>query len=219
MMSLLKRKGIKVRFMSVGSSAGLLAVKKGQCDIAGVHIFNPADNSYNQHCILEGLLLIKGYQRKQGLIFRKDDVRFQGTNSSEIISKVKNDASCLMINRNLGSGTRVLIEQMLDGCKPSGYLVQTSNHRAVYAAVQQKRADWGVAIQSVSEPNLGFLEIQNEHFDFIISESKLQKKTVQVFIDLLKDKTVQSSLLKMGIRADVDMGSIGYRFKTGQWLS
>ncbi len=208
MMSLLKRKGIQVRFMSVGSSAGLNAVKRGQCDIAGLHIFNPLTNSYNLHCITEGLSLIKGYRRKQGLIFRKNDPRFFGDNIKKVVKQIKNEPSCLMINRNLGSGTRVLIDQLLDGSKPNGYLVQTSNHRAVFAAIQQKRADWGVAIQSLTEENTGFLAIQDEHYDFMVSKSKLQKRSVQVFIELLKDKTVQASLAELGLKMDKDSGTL-----------
>jgi len=208
MMSLLKRKGIQVRFMSVGSSAGLIAVKRGQCDIAGMHIFNPEKNTYNQHCLTDDLHLIKGYRRKQGIIFRKDDKRFSGKDTKEVIEQVKNDDSCLMINRNLGSGTRVLIDQLLGGYKPNGYLIQTSNHRAVFAAIQQQRADWGVAIQSLAEENTGFLAIQDECYDFMISKSKLQKKAVQVFIELLKDKAVQSSLAKLGLKSDSDIGTL-----------
>jgi len=207
-MSLLKRKGIQVRFMSVGSSAGLNAVKRGQCDIAGMHIFDPVGNTYNEHCLTNELRLIKGYRRKQGLIFRKDDQRFQGDNSKDIIDQVKNDPSCLMINRNMGSGTRILIEQLLDGHKPNGYLIQTSNHRAVFAAIQQKRADWGVAIQSLTEKETGFIAIQDECYDFMISQSKLQKKSVQVFIELLKDKAVQTSLAEIGIKIDGNTGTI-----------
>jgi putative molybdopterin biosynthesis protein len=208
MMSLLKRKGIQVRFMSVGSSAGLAAVKRGQCDIAGMHIFDPASQSYNQHCITSGLSLIKGYRRNQGLVFREDDPRFFGATAREIVDEVKRDPSCLMINRNLGSGTRVLIEQLLDGCKPEGYLVQTSNHRAVFAAIQQKRADWGIAIQSLAEDNIGFLPIQDECYDFMVSDSSLQKKAVQVFIELLKDEVGCASLKKIGIETDFDIGTI-----------
>ncbi|BCG66037.1 MAG: molybdopterin molybdotransferase /putative molybdopterin biosynthesis protein [Methyloprofundus sp.] len=207
-MSLLKRKGIQVRFMSVGSSAGLIAVKRGQCDIAGIHLFDPASASYNQHCVTEGLSLIQGYRRQQGLIFRADDPRFQGDNAKAVVAQVKNDPDCLMINRNLGSGTRVLIEQLLEGSKPNGYLVQTSNHRAVFAAIQQKRADWGVAIQSLTEANTGFLEIQDECYDFMVANAKLQKKAVQVFMELLQDKEVQAALAKIGINADKDSGTL-----------
>jgi putative molybdopterin biosynthesis protein len=208
LMSRLKNKGIQVRFMSVGSSAGLNAVKRGQCDIAGMHIFNPKNNTYNQHCTSPDLRLIKGYRRKQGLVFRKEDPRFAGNNSKQVVDQIKNDPSCLMINRNQDSGTRVLIEQLLDGSKPNGYLVQTSNHRAVFAAIQQKRADWGVAIQSLTEENTGFLPIQDEFYDFMIAESKLQKKSVQVFIELLRDKAVQASLTKIGLKTDNDTGTI-----------
>lgn len=207
-MSLLKRKGIQVRFMSVGSAAGLAAVKKGQCDIAGMHVYNLATESYNQHCVSDGLSLIKGYRRKQGLIFRRNDQRFSGANAKKMIDQVKNDDSCLMINRNQGSGTRILIEQLLEGCKPNGYLVQTSNHRAVYAAIQQHRADWGVAIQSLTDENLGFQEIQDECYDFMVSNSKLEKKSVQVFIELLKDKSVQASLTAIGIKTTTETGAI-----------
>lgn len=113
-----------------------------------------------------------------------------------------------MINRNLGSGTRVLIEQLLEGSKPEGYLIQTSNHRAVFAAVQQKRADWGVAVQSSKEENTGFLPIQDECYDFMIAKSKLQKESVQIFMQLLQDKTVQASLAEIGLQVDENTGTI-----------
>ncbi len=207
-MSLLKRRGIQVRFMSVGSSAGLNAVKRGQCDIAGMHLFDADSESYNLHCLTADLSLIRGYRRQQGLVFRQDDPRFIGISAKEIVSQVKHDPTCLMINRNQGSGTRVLIEQLLNGSKPNGYLVQTSNHRAVFAAIQQKRADWGVAIHSLNEDNMGFLEIQDECYDFMVANTKLQKKSVQVFIELLQDKSVQARLAEIGIITDGETGSL-----------
>ena len=55
-----------------------------------------------------------------------------------------------MVNRNQGSGTRILIDRLLAGARPRGYAVQASNHNAVAAAVAQGRADWGLAIESVA---------------------------------------------------------------------
>lgn len=209
LISLLKTKGINTRFMSVGSSAGLAAVKRGQCDIAGVHLFDPVSKTYNHPFISDGLNLIKGYRRQQGLLFRKNDPRIQGNNAEEIINNIKNDPSCLMINRNTGSGTRVLIDQLLEGSKPNGYLVQTSNHRAVMAAIQQNRADWGIAIQSVADDeNIGFLPIKDEHYDFVVSNSKLQKKSIQSFLHLLKDEQVIASFKEINLIADLSMGSL-----------
>ncbi|MCK5829804.1 MAG: molybdopterin biosynthesis protein [Methylococcales bacterium] len=208
LISLLKEKGIQARFMSVGSAAGLSAVKRGQCDIAGIHLFNIDNNTYNHSFMSAGLSLIQGYRRQQGLLFRKNDPRFQGNNAKQIISKIKNDPSCLMINRNTGSGTRILIDQLLDGSIPNGYLVQTSNHRAVIAAIQQNRADWGIAIQSVADDdNIVFLPIKDENYDFMVADSRLHKKSIQVFIELLNDKATQASLASINIQTDTSTGT------------
>ena len=56
-----------------------------------------------------------------------------------------------MINRNAGSGTRILIDQLLDGQKPPGYAVQAKSHNSVAAAISQGRADWGMAIDTVAQ--------------------------------------------------------------------
>lgn len=209
MISLLKKKGIQTRFMSVGSSAGLMAVKRQQCDIAGIHLFNSEKEVYNTPYLTDKLTLIKGYRRQQGLIFRKGDIRFQSWDVTKIFEQVKNDPSCLMINRNTGSGTRVLIEQLLDGEKPEGYFIQTSNHRAVMAAVQQGRADWGVAIEAVvDDPAIDFLPLQEEQYDFVVSHENLQKEAVQVFINLLKDKQVQELLITMKIDVGSEIGVV-----------
>ena len=74
-----------------------------------------------------------------------------------------------MVNRNQGSGTRILIDRLLEGARPPGYAVQARSHNAVAAAVAQGRADWGVAIESVARPaGLGFLPISHERYDFVV---------------------------------------------------
>lgn len=199
LMSQLKKRGILTRFLSVGSTAGLNAVKRGQCDIAGIHLFDPESNSYNHPFMSGNLQLIQGYRRRQGLIFRKDDPRFQGNDAQSIINRVRQLADCRMINRNQGSGTRILIDQLLQGSQPEGYLVQTSNHRAVIAAIEQQRADWGVAIEAVLTDPLAFLPIQDENYDFVLSEQSLQKSSVQLFLALLQDPSIQNELTALGI--------------------
>ena len=53
------------------------------------------------------------------------------------------DPPALMVNRNAGSGTRVLIDGLLRGARPPGYANQPRSHNAVAAAIAQRRADWG----------------------------------------------------------------------------
>ncbi len=55
-----------------------------------------------------------------------------------------------MVNRNSGSGTRILVDEILHGAKPPGHASQVKSHNAVAAAIAQRRADWGVAIEGVA---------------------------------------------------------------------
>ena len=83
-----------------------------------------------------------------------------GTTPPTAIAAAAADPQCLMVNRNAGSGTRILIDRLLGGARPAGYIHQASSHNAVAAAVAQGRADWGVAIETVAERyGLGFLPL------------------------------------------------------------
>ena len=74
-----------------------------------------------------------------------------------------------MVNRNQGSGTRILIDGLLQGARPAGYALQPRSHNAVAAAVAQGRADWGVAIQRVADQHgLDFLPLAFEQYDFVV---------------------------------------------------
>ena len=63
-----------------------------------------------------------------------------------------------MVNRNQGSGTRALIDRLLGGARPQGYAVQPRTHNAVAAAVVQRRADWGMTLDTIARTaGLGFI--------------------------------------------------------------
>jgi putative molybdopterin biosynthesis protein len=137
----------------------------------------------------------------QGLVFREGDVRFAGKSLASAIGAALADADCVMVNRNAGSGTRVLIDRLLGAQRPAGYGVQTKSHNAVAAAVQQGRADWGVAIDTVARPyGLGFIELQEEHYDFIVPRRSLDRPAMRAFRELLADPAVQEQLRQMGFR-------------------
>ena len=104
-----------------------------------------------------------------------------------------------MVNRNQGSGTRILIERLLAGAKPSGYAVQPSNHNAVAAAVAQGRADWGVAIESVAAANnLGFIPYKREDYDFVIPKHRRNRPAVNTFFEILAMESTRNHLKKLG---------------------
>ena len=106
-----------------------------------------------------------------------------------------------MVNRNVGSGTRILIDQLLAGARPAGYAVQPGNHAAVVTAVAQQRADWGVAVaHAAAASGLGFVPLQQEQFDFVVPKTRLHRPALRVFCDLLGSAGMQTFLAGLADR-------------------
>ena len=66
-------RGLSARSIAVGSLGGVAAAERGECDLAPVHLIDPASGTYNTHLVRPGLALVKGWQRMQGLVHRTDD--------------------------------------------------------------------------------------------------------------------------------------------------
>lgn len=198
----LQRRGITSKLLTVGSSAGLAAARRGECDLAGVHLLDPQTGQYNRPFLSGSLELIEGYRRTQGIVFRPGDARFEERTLEQIVERAVNDPDCVMVNRNQGSGTRILIDRLLGGARPAGYAVQPGNHNAVVASVAQRRADWGLAIESLARAGgLGFLPYQEEQYDFVIPQSRRNRPAVKAFIDLLHEPEMQACLMELGCRS------------------
>jgi len=201
----LMREGLRTKSLYVGSMGGLAAAKRGECDIAGVHLLDPATGEYNRPLLTAGLSLVPGYGRLQGVVYRRGDVRFEGKRADEAIAAAANAPDCVMVNRNAGSGTRIIVDKMLGAARPSGYGVQTKSHNAVAAAVSQGRADWGVAIDTVARQyDLAFTPIQEERYDFIVPTARLERPAVRAFCALLDDPRVRGELAGLGFRLNVE---------------
>jgi putative molybdopterin biosynthesis protein len=197
----LQAEGLSVKVLNVGSTGGLAAAKRGECDIAPVHLMDPETGEYNRPFLSPDLELVPGYRRLQGVVFRSDDPLFSGYHAApDAVAAAIADPKYLMINRNPGSGTRILIDQLLlKGAKPPGYWSQPKSHNAVAVAVAQRRADWGIAIESVARQyGLGFLPLQEEHYDFILPRTRAERPAVRRFIELLEDKEVRLALATLG---------------------
>ena len=198
----MQRRGWRTKFLAVGSTAGLDAAGCGQCDVAGVHLLDPASGRYNEPFLTPAMTLVRGYARMQGVVYRPGDARFEGTSSADAISMAAGDPHCLMVNRNAGSGTRILIDRLLAGAQPPGYQVQPKNHTAVAAAIAQGRADWGVCIASVArQAGLGFLPLQEEQYDFVIPRSRADRPAVREFVKLLSDPAIRNRLESLELNA------------------
>lgn len=193
------RAGLSVRTLAVGSLGGLSAVQRGECDIAPIHLFDPKTLSYNAPFLGDGLELVPGWRRMQGLVFRAGDERFEARDPQEALGAALADPECMMVNRNQGSGTRILIDQLLGSARPDGYWNQPRSHNAVAAAVMQKRADWGVTIAPVARAaGLGFIPLAEEHYDFTLVSMRKERPAVQAFLAALRSPEIGAALEQAG---------------------
>ena len=69
----LHRLGFRSKFLTVGSMGGVEAVRRGACDLAGVHLLDEATGEYNRAFVPPGAVLVPGYGRSQGIVFRRGD--------------------------------------------------------------------------------------------------------------------------------------------------
>jgi putative molybdopterin biosynthesis protein len=112
------------------------------------------------------------------------------------------------INRNKGSGTRFLIDRHLAQIasirgtdledlakRVHGYGYEAKSHSAVASAVKNDRADVGFGIKTAAAiSGLDFIKLDDEKYDFLISKDRLNKKSIEAFIELLQSKEFSSAL-------------------------
>jgi putative molybdopterin biosynthesis protein len=117
----------------------------------------------------------------------------------ETVRRAATDPGCLLVNRNAGSGTRILLDGLLGGARPAGYANQPKSHNAVAAAVAQGRADWGVAIEPIARAyGLGFLPLADEHYDLFIPEARAERAAVRAFLAALAGEEARGRLAALG---------------------
>ncbi len=211
---------ITVKAIYVGSMAGLMAIKRGEADIAGIHLLDEETLTYNipylERYGINNAVLIRGYVREQGLVVGKGNPK----RISGIEDLIRGDIK--FINRNKGSGTRILLDHELKKLarkmgipfeelknKINGYNIEAKTHTSIANAVLHGRADAGLTIKAMAIMyNLEFIPIRKEHYDFLIKRESLNKHGVKIFIEKLKSKEFQNHLTKIGMQVPSNIGKI-----------
>ena len=195
----LARAGLATRLIALGSMGGVSALRRGECDLAPLHLLDDKTGLWNAPFLSEGMELVPGWRRMQGVAFRPGDARFEGRDAPEAVAAALADPACLMVNRNQGAGTRILMDRLLAGARPEGYVNQPRSHNAVAAAVAQGRADWGLAIRQAAEAyGLGFIPLTQEHYDFALLTERRDRPAVQAFLDALASEETRGALRRLG---------------------
>lgn len=202
-LGLLAEQGFRVKSIPVGSTAGIAAVTRGEGDVAGIHLLDETTGEYNTAFVSDDIRLVHGYGRRQGIAFRADDELFDVETLDEMM-EVLRSSQRRMINRNPGSGTRILIDGLLGTAsaarsQPDGYLHQARTHHGVAAAIEQGRADWGMTLDTIAETaGLGFFFIADERYDIAIRSDRWDRPAVTALRQLLEDPQVRSDLKALG---------------------
>ena len=187
----------------VGSLGGILAIKNGTCHIAGVHLLDPDTQEYNFPYIrhyLKGMSVrvIHLVNREQGLIVQRGNPkRIKG-----LEDLLRKDIS--FVNRQKGSGTRILLDQALKVLSIQSDLIQGFDkeeytHMAVASTVASSVADAGLGILSAAKAlDLDFVPIGTERYDLVVPSVYFEEEKIQKVIETIRSKEFRDMVLQMG---------------------
>ena len=185
----------------VGSMAGLMALGRGECHIAPIHLLDEESGIYNIPWLAKtfpgkDITLIKGVGRIQGLIIPK--------NNPLEIKPAADLRRCRYINRQRGAGTRLFLDYQLkkaglDSSAINGYHHEAATHMAVAAAIQSGNADAGMGIASAAKAlDLGFIPLGTEEYDFAIMPGFLKLDAMKSFLAVLTSPAFFKRLEALG---------------------
>lgn len=197
------RPGVSISSSHVGSMGGLMAIKKQTCHMAGAHLLDPENGSYNISYIKKYLPdqkvhLINLVMRDQGLIIPRGNPK-----SIKGIEDLK-ERDLTFINRQTGAGTRILLDYKLKnlGIKPSdvqGYENEEYTHMSVAVAVLSARADAGLGIYAAARAlDLDFIPVVTEEYDLVIPDRFFNTEKVQTLIETIRTDSFKSRVAAMG---------------------
>ncbi|MCF6466092.1 molybdopterin biosynthesis protein [Clostridium sp. Cult2] len=197
----------------VGSMGGILAMKRGECHIAPIHLLDMETGEYNisyvkKYFTGQKMAIIKGVKRHQGFIVEKGNPKgikgFTDLTRDDVI----------YINRQRGAGTRILLDyhlgrENIDTSNVKGYDREMTTHMAVATAVKTGSATAGLGIYSAAKAlDLDFIDIAYEDYDFLVPFELLEDERVKEFIQVLKSDEFKERVEALGGYGFENIGEI-----------
>jgi putative molybdopterin biosynthesis protein len=178
---------------------GLVALRRREAHLAGIHLLNPDTGEYNLSYVREQLpdlpvRLVTFAHREQGLIVA--DGNPKGIQSFDDLVRAR------FVNRQRGAGTRLLLDYELNrrqitAEQIAGYDHEEYTHLAVAAAVASGVADCGLGVRSAAEAlDLSFIPVGWERYDLCIPLDYLELEGMKVLLTLLQDDAFKKMLGK-----------------------
>ncbi len=187
----------------VGSMGGLMALRKGEAHLAGIHLLDEEIGEYNHSYVNrllpnQSMVLVNMVYRMQGLMVlpgNPKDIR-------GIEDLIREDV--MFVNRQRGAGTRILLDYMLkeQGIEPeqiAGYQREDFTHMAVAAAVVGNVADVGMGILGAAEAlGLDFIPLKEERYDLAVSETTFKSEHFQKLLQVINSNTFKTRVESLG---------------------
>ena len=203
---------------NTGSTDGLKALNMGYTDIAWSHLFDPKSGEYNIPFLPIHLpnvkpVVVNLFGRDLGFVVApKNPFRIHGF--QDLTEK-----GVRLINRQKGSGTRVLLDHHLkklqiSASKINGYGKEVYTHFEVGLSILSKEADVGIATIAVSKLlGLPFIPVTRESFDMILDQSTFFEKGIQAFIEILNSQEFRNRVERLGSYDFKNSGKVLYSRK------
>ncbi|MBU3183145.1 substrate-binding domain-containing protein [Clostridium psychrophilum] len=197
-------KGVQALRSYVGSYDGLYALYHGNVQIATTHLWDGETGEYNIPYVkrmLPGIptIIVHLANRMQGFYVRKDNPK--GINGWA-------DLKCpeiTIINREIGSGTRVLLDEHLKmlgivGSSLAGYGRECFSHFAVASTVARGGADVAIGNEKTSQQveGIDFIPLQTESYDLVLKKEDINKSHFQAVLEILKSQEFRLELEGIG---------------------
>jgi len=204
MATFLRRAGSRFYLSSshVGSLGGLLALKRGEAHMAGVHMLDETTGEYNVSYVRRYLgrpaLLVLLARRQQGFLVPKGNPK-RITGFRDLIRP-----DVVYVNRQRGAGTRLLLDyhlrkEVIDPSQVQGYEREEFTHLNVAAAVQSGSADTGLGILAAARAlDLDFVPVAEEEYELCIPMELADDPGVQAVIDLIRNPEFQKAVEALG---------------------
>jgi putative molybdopterin biosynthesis protein len=197
------RTDMKIVSSHVGSMAGIMAIRKGEAHVAGIHLLDPSTKEYNisyVNKLLAGqdVVLYPFLKRKQGWILPKGNPL--GIESAADLARVNAN----FVNRQKGAGTRILFDLLLDeGCLTpddiNGYDREMFSHLAVAAEVNGDAYGAGLGIYPAAKAmNLDFVPVADEEYDLLMTRSFYESESGQLLISMIQSARFKSQVEQIG---------------------
>ncbi|MGD8915869.1 MAG: molybdopterin biosynthesis protein [Syntrophobacterales bacterium] len=194
---------INLASSNVGSLGGLLALRKGTAHLAGSHLLDTETGEYNISYInryLSGLevYLINLVHREQGLIVAPDNPK-----SIKGLKDLTRDG-VNFVNRQAGSGTRILLDWRLgqlgiDSAKIRGYEREEYTHMAVAVDILSGTADVGMGIHAAAQAlALDFTPVTTERYDLVIPAEHYDNPLVQELLEVIASQEFKEQVMALG---------------------